>query len=338
MTMLARVAESLYWMARALERADTYTRLLEVSHAMTREGGGLDGGGRVSVWEPLVDITGDLDAFLAAHHAADERSVPWFLTFAAGNPNSVMSCIRRARQNAHGIRELLPPEVWEALNSLYLDLSAWPPGRLTREGVYPFARQVRSASALVQGLIDGGMRHDAAWQFLRLGRYVERAEKTARLLEVKFHILSPRNPALIAPSELHQWRSVLSCVGADEAYLRMDNGVGSPQDVARFLVVDARFPRSVAFSLERVADGVAMLVDEGVMRAEDAPTALIQRALTELSDATPALWNGALASSLDRVQRRCNEIDAAIGATCFAYPGGEEGSRQRAQAARQAQN
>lgn len=334
--MLARVAESLYWAARALERADTYSRLLEVSHAMTLEHAGDGPDRRLSVWEPLVAITGDLDRFLADHRQADERSVAWFLSFSAANPNSVLSCVRRARQNAHGVRDLLPTDVWEALNGLYLELRSWPPGRISREGVYPFCRVVRRGSHLVQALVDQGMRRDQSWEFLQLGRHLERAEKSARLLEVKYHLIAPRQTGVTAPADLHQWRSLLRSFGADEAFLRMDGGLGSSDAITRFLVADTAFPRSVAFCLNQVARSLEALTVAEVVREGAALRGLVAAARAEVADDLP--HNGLLAGLLDRVQQHCNAIDRAVAAGCFAYPSSPEGSAQRAQAARQAQN
>lgn len=336
--MLARVAESLYWMARAVERADTYSRLLEVSHAMTVERGSRNGAGRTSVWEPLVDITGDLDRFLTTHRRADERSVAWFLSFSAENPNSVLSCVGRARGNAHAVRDLLPTDVWEALNGLHLELRSWPPGRITREGVYPFCRLVRRTSHLVQGLVDQGMRRDAAWWFLQLGRHLERAEKTARLLEVKHLLLTPDDPGVLAPADLHQWRSLLRSSGAHEAFLRVDDGMRSPAALARLLIVDPAFPRSVAYCLDRVADAVDALCVDGSMRPGDPAPAVVAAARRAVAAGDGLPWNGDLAALLDDVQRRCNDIDREVAASCFAYPSAAEQGAQRAQAARQAQN
>ena len=338
--MLARVAESLYWMARAVERADQYSRLLEVSHAMNLERGGSNGDGATAVWEPLVEITGDLEAFLANHRRADERSVSWFLSFSTVNPNSVISCVRRARRNAHTVRDLLPTDVWETINSSYLELSSWPPGRLTREGVYPFCRLVRRQSHLIQGLIDQAMRHDASWHFLRLGRYLERAEKTARLLEVKYHIMPSGDPRILAPAELHQWRSLLRSVGADEAYLQTDAIVGSPRAMARFLISDPLFPRSVAYSLGQVAGSIDALVGAGAMLAGAPPVEAVSHARHVLMSNNRLPWNGALARLLDDVQKECNGVGKAIAEAVFAYPYGndEDGGQQRAQAARQSQN
>lgn len=337
--MLARVAESLYWMARAVERADTYSRLLEVSHAMNLERGGSNGDGATVVWEPLVKITGDLDRFLANHRRADERSVSWFLSFSPVNPNSVVSCVRRARRNAHTVRDLLPTDVWESVNISSLELSSWPAGRITREGVYPFCRLVRRQSHLIQGLVDQAMRHDASWHFLRLGRYLERAEKTARLLEVKYHIMPPTDPRILAPAELHQWRSLLRSVGADEAYLQTDALVGSPRAMARFLISDPLFPRSVAYCLGQVAWSLDALVGSGAMGAGSPPIGAIANARSVLMGDARLPWHGALATLLDDVQKECNNVGQAIAEEVFAYPyGDEDGSQQHAQAARQSQN
>ncbi|HWH15828.1 MAG TPA: alpha-E domain-containing protein [Miltoncostaeaceae bacterium] len=333
--MLARVAESLYWTGRMIERADTCSRLLEVSHAMTRERAAA---GPREVWEPLVEITGDLDRFLATHRRADERSVVWFLSFSPANPNSVMSCIRRARRNAHGVRELLPTDMWETLNGLHMELRGWPPSRITREGVYPFCRLVRRTSQLLQGIADQGMRHDAAWWFLRAGRYLERAEKTARLLEIRYRLVAPREPAVAAPADLHAWHRLLRSSGADEAFLRAGGGLVSPASIARFLLVDARFPRSVAYCLDEVGRGVEELIADGAMRGGSEMLGLLALTRDELLGNAAAARNGRLAWLLDHVQRRCNEIDVALAASCFAYPSTREGGAQRAQAARQAQN
>ncbi len=334
--MLARVADSLYWMARAIERADTYARLLEVSHAMTRESGDVRGGTR-TVWEPLVEITGDLDHFLAIHHYADEASVVRFLAFTDENPNSVRSCLSRARQNAQAVRDLLPTEVWEALNTVHLELSSGSPLRFSREGIFVFSRQVRRAVALLHGLVDGGMRRDGSWYFLRLGRFAERAEKTARLLEVKYRLLLPDDPALVPSTELHQWRSLLRSVGAHETSLRLDIGPDTPHDMVHLLVNDERFPRSVVYCLDQIALCLQQLVAGGDIADADQALELVAQTRRELLADVPGA-NGSLPAEMDRVQRRCNAIHEAIAASCFAYSPSSEGRTQRAQAARQAQN
>ena len=336
--MLARVAESMYWIARDIERAETYARLLEVAHAMTLERAMPVGDGRRTVWEPLVTITGDLDAFLVNHVRADERSVVWFLSLNASNPNSALSCIRRARRNARGVRDLLPTELWEALNSIYLELRAWPPARITTEGVYSFCRMVRRSSHLIQGITDQAMRHDAPWHFLRLGRFLERAEKTSRLLEAKFHFARPADPLSIAPVDLYNWQSLLRSAGADEAYLRMELGVSSPLEIARFLIVDPAFPRSINFCLGQVVASLEALGDARLMSGDSEALGRARAARDEVLREAGQLVGTQVGSLMDRVQVRCNAIHAALDASCFALSSHGEGGAQYAQAARQAQN
>jgi uncharacterized alpha-E superfamily protein len=334
--VLARVAEALYWTARSVERAETFSRLLEVSHAMALEGDLGNGRGARGVWEPLVDITGDRERFLAGHLRADERSVAWFLTFSESNPNSILACIARARLNATMVRDLLPPDVWESLNSAALELRDWPPEALARNGVYEFCQTVRRASHLIQGVMDQGMRHDDAWQFLRLGRYLERAEKTARLLEVKFHFLVPADPALDAPADLHQWRALLSAASAEEAYAHLGAAWSSPETVARFLLLDERFPRSVAHCLREVETALGELAALGAIPADADAVALAGAARAALVEAR--IGEPALPRRLDGIQARCNEIDDALSRACFAYPAHRAGGAQHSQAVRQAQN
>lgn len=336
--MLARVAESMYWIARDIERADTYARLLEVAHAMTLESTVTTLDGRQSVWEPLVTITGDLDQFLVNHVRADERSVVWFLSLNPANSNSVVSCVRRARRNANGVRDLLPTELWEALNALHLELRAWPPARISTEGVYPFCRMVRRSSHLVQGMTDQAMRRDAPWHFLRIGRFLERAEKTARLLEAKFHFARPTDPLSIAPVELYNWKSLLRSAGADEVYLRAEVGVTSPLEIARFLIVDDAFPRSINFCLAQVADSLDALVAADLMPSQANALMRACAARDEVVRDTQHLTANRVGSLMDRVQQRCNGIHEALDASCFALSSHGEGGAQYAQAARQAQN
>jgi uncharacterized alpha-E superfamily protein len=336
--MLARVAESMYWVARDIERADTYARLLEVAHAMTLERALPMSEGRRTVWEPLVTITGDLDAFLVNHVRADERSVVWFLSLNSSNPNSVVSCIRRARRNARGVRDLVPTELWEALNAVYLELRSWPPGRISTEGVYPFCRMVRRSSHLIQGMTDQTMRQDAPWHFLRLGRFLERAEKTARLLEAKFHFTRPADPLSIAPVDLYHWQSLLRSAGADEAYLRMQLGVGSPLEIARFLMVDPAFPRSITYCLDQVIASLGSLSAAGLMSSDSEALTRARAARGEVVRDAGNLLGNQVGDLMDRVQVRCNAIHTALDASCFALSSHGEGGARYAQAARQAQN
>ena len=335
--MLARVAQTLYWTARDLERAESFARLLEVSQAAALEGNASNGAGGRLVWEPLVSISGDLEGFLDTHRRADERSVPWFLTFGRDNPDSIIACLNRARENARSVRDRLPSDVWEGINDAWLELADWPPERVGRDGVYPFCRAVRRSGHLILGLVEQSMRRDEGWQFMRLGRFLERAERSVRLVRAR-HLASVEGSVTDA-LDLHGWRALLGDASAHEAYLQVDAAALSPESISRFLMLDPRFPRSVAFCLSEVESAIEDLVAVDAMAPDPAPLLLARTARDMTESAARRPWGGPeVGDLLDRLLARCESIDTALGESCFipAYERAPVG--QRAQASRQAQN
>jgi uncharacterized alpha-E superfamily protein len=330
--VLARVAQMLYWTARDLERAESLARLLEAGQAAALEGSTANGAGGRAVWEPMVRIAGDPDAFLATHRRADARSVPWFLSFGRDNPQSIAACLQRARENARSVRDRLPSEVWEGVNDAWLELREWPPERLSRDGVYPFCRGVRRSSYLILGLAEQAMRRDEGWQFMRLGRFLERAEWTARLVRE-----GQATEAIGA--DPNGWRSLLGDASAHEAYVQVDAATLSPDSIGRFLVLDGRFPRAVGFCLGEVESAIEELVAVGAMAPGRAPIVLARTARDMLEAARRRPWGGDEANDLlERLVARCDSIDAALEETCFLASHERAPVGQRAQASRQAQN
>ena len=317
--MLASVAQTLYWTARDLERAESLARLLEVSQSAALEGRASNGSSTRCVWEPLVRVAGDMESFLLTHRRADERSVPWFVTFGRDNPDSIAACLNRARENARSVRDRLPTEVWEGINDAWLELVDWPPARITRDGVYPFCRGIRRSAYLILGLVEQSMRRDEGWQFMRLGRFLERAERSARL--VQGHYVA-RGDAT-----------------AHEAYLQVDASALSPESVSRFLMLDPRFPRSVAFCLGEVESAIEDLVAMDAMTPNPAPMALARTARDMVESAARKPWAGSeVGDLLERLLARCGSIDTALADSCFLASYERAPRGQRAQASRQAQN
>jgi uncharacterized alpha-E superfamily protein len=335
--MLARVAHTLYWMARDLERAETFARLLEVSHAAALEGRSANGAGGRMVWDPLVRATADMNAFLATHRRADEHSVPWFLAFGRDNPDSIRACLERAREGARSVRDRLPTDVWEGVNDAWLELKEWPPERVTRDGVYHFCRSVRRSAYLVLGLTEQGMRRDEAWQFMRLGRSLERAERSARLVRGREAVRPEERPA--GDLDPEGWRALLGDASAHEAYLQVDAPALSPESMARFLVLDPRYPRSVAFCLSEVQSAIEDLVAAGAILRDPPPLVLVRTARDMVETATRRPWTASeVGDLLDRLLARCASIDRALGESCFVASHERTPVGQRAQASRQAQN
>ena len=335
--MLARVAQTLYWTARDLERAESFARLLEVGQAAALEGDSSNGAGGRLVWESLVHIAGDMTSFLATHRRADERSVPWFLTFGRDNPDSIVACLNRARENARSVRDRLPTEVWEGINDAWLELLEWPPERITRDGVYPFCQGIRRSSYLILGLVEQTMRRDEGWQFMRLGRFLERAERSSRLVQASqsAQAANAADDAL----DLHGWRALLGDASAHEAYLQVDAAALSPESISRFLMLDPRFPRSVAFCLGEVESAIGDLIAMDAMAPNPASLVLARTARDMVEAAARKPWGGAeVGDFIERLLARCTSIDTALGESCFLAAYERTPIGQHAQASRQAQN
>ena len=335
--MLARVAQTLYWTARDLERAESLARLLEVSQSAALEGRASNGSSTRCVWEPLVRVAGDMESFLLTHRRADERSVPWFVTFGRDNPDSIAACLNRARENARSVRDRLPTEVWEGINDAWLELVDWPPARITRDGVYPFCRGIRRSAYLILGLVEQSMRRDEGWQFMRLGRFLERAERSARL--VQGHYVARGDATALDELDPGAWRAILGDATAHEAYLQVDASALSPESVSRFLMLDPRFPRSVAFCLGEVESAIEDLVAMDAMTPNPAPMALARTARDMVESAARKPWAGSeVGDLLERLLARCGSIDTALADSCFLASYERAPIGQRAQASRQAQN
>ena len=241
--LLSRVADAVYWMGRYTERAENVARFIGVNQNLM-----LDlPGGHGEQWQPIVDTTGDRAAFLARYGVATEENVVRFLAFDAENPNSIYSCVLAARENARSVRDTISSEMWEQMNTLYLLISEQ--SRKPLPAVLPeFCHQVRFACHLFQGITHATMSHNEAWHFIRLGGMLERADKTTRMLDVKYFILLPSVSDIGTPYDDIQWTAVLKSVSGFEMY-RKRFGRISPERIVEFLLLDAEFPRAVRYCM-----------------------------------------------------------------------------------------
>ncbi|MZP28342.1 alpha-E domain-containing protein [Heliobacterium undosum] len=230
-----RHADSLIWLSRFIERAENNARILEVNFVRPFSG-------ENASWEPLVAVTGNVVDFQRLYDEADAASVFDFLAFSEANPNSIVACAALARENALAVRERLPNELYEVVNRFHLTLRACA-HRVGESVVYPFLDLVKRQSMIFQGLIEAILPHGEDGAFLRIGRYLERIDKTSRILDVVHY-----HPDA-ADEEL--WLRVLCSVSAYEAYRRSGGGRVTPRDVTAFLVHDGDFPRSLAFCADQ---------------------------------------------------------------------------------------
>jgi uncharacterized alpha-E superfamily protein len=326
--MLSREADSMFWIGRYVERAEATARIVDVQYHSELEGAfPLAQGGEVNanaLWGPILAISGDADRF-AAQYSDDqvERNVLDFFAFAGSNPNSIASCVKRARDNARGVREMLSSEMYESLNMFYLEVTKWDVDKILDASPHGFFSQVKNSAHLFQGITQRTMPTDEPRAFLECGMYLERAEKTARILDVKYHILEQTHDAPSGssiPLDQHQWTAVLKSVGAFEAFRKAHRFGITPDKVVSFLVLNPTFPASICHAVmnaQRALHRIRGVEDERpINRAER----LIGRLRADLTFLTTAeiLYMG-LHTFLDQVQVRCNEIGNAVTEAYLRY-------------------
>jgi uncharacterized alpha-E superfamily protein len=240
--LLSRVADSVYWMARYVERAENVARVIEVNLNLQLDLPLTSS----NQWQPLIDTSGDTEVYRKKYGVATQSNVIQFLARDNSNPNSISSCLRSARENARSVRETISSEMWEQVNSMYLRMQAL--GEIEPERLPEVFRDIRLASHMFQGITDATMSHNEAWHFVCLGRRMERADKTSRILDVKYFILLPSPSAIGTPYDDLHWSAVLKSVSGFEMY-RKKHGRISPRGIVEFLVTDPEFPRSIRYAV-----------------------------------------------------------------------------------------
>ena len=238
--MLSRVANSIYWMCRYIERAENVARFISVNLNLLLDMPSERG----KHWEPVVMTTGDQDLFEKDYPDYDQASVIRFLTFDRAYPNSILTCLAAARENGRSIREIISSEMWEHLNNFYLELSDNRSVDLALGDPHRFFKIIQMRSHLFTGLLDSTMSYGEAWNFARIGMMMERADKTSRLLDVKYFMLLPRADLVNTPVDNIQWMAVLKSASAFEMFRKTHHRI-TPRNVADFLIFDSFFPRSV---------------------------------------------------------------------------------------------
>jgi uncharacterized alpha-E superfamily protein len=256
--MLSRTADNLYWLARYVERAEYLARVLEASLRLTTLP--LSYAGTTNEWETAVAIAGCRDAFFAHYDEANEKTVTWFLAFAVENPSSIRNCIEVARQNARSVRSALTIETWEAINGAWLELRRFGNGPSSRDEFMRFLLWVQETSLRFDGSAYRTMLRNDSYFFSRLGLYIERADNTARILDVKYHMLLPADEHVGGPLDYYQWAAILRTVSALTAYHWVYRDNLKPWLVADLLILNEQMPRSLAScyaNLVRFCDAIA---------------------------------------------------------------------------------
>jgi uncharacterized alpha-E superfamily protein len=314
--MLAREADAIYWMARYVERAEHVARLLLVSLNVMTDSGDLDPDIVARLWNtiPAILRLPPVDGDNIAQH------IQQYVTFDASNPNSILTCLTRARENARGIREGISAEMWENLNTLYWSMRGDDAPARFDESPDALHRSVMTGSLLFQGLTDQTMAHDQRWLFTQVGKYLERIDITSRVLEIKYAILREIEPELESAERNIHWMGVLRSACSIEAYRRNNLGDMDPLRVTSFLLLEQNFPRSVRFSVRMAHEAIASIREEVSPRKVDPAERILGRlsAQLEYAEMSEVLSDG-LSNYLQRIQNSVAEAALAIQKTYFLH-------------------
>ena len=249
--MLSRTADHLYWMARYVERAENMARVLDVTYRMSLMANTAQD--ETSQWLTPLTIAGHLEQFQQqSGEQFTARDIIHQLTLDESNPVSIISALNNARNNARSVRVAMSSEMWESVNSLWLELRQRAAVGITEEGLSEFCDWVKARSHLFRGVTFGTMLRDDGYRFIRLGTFTERADNTARLLDVKYHLLMPSVEKAEGVVDYYEWSALLRSVSAFEAYQKVFRDTITPSRVAELLVLRHDMPRSLHSCLDEI--------------------------------------------------------------------------------------
>lgn len=252
--MLSRTAENLYWMARHIERAENTARVLDVAHLSSLLPQDIEGS-LAYLWYAPLNITGCAGGYEAKYGLAKADAVTHYMALDPDNPASIYSCMRLARENARTVRGAITSEMWEVINDTWLELNRLP-RQMDYEKYVDFFQWVKDRSHLFRGVTLGTILKDIGLNFIKLGTFLERADNTARILDVKYHILLPSVSDVGGAADYYQWGSLLKSVSAFEAYQKIYRDVISPQRVSELLIFRGDMPRSLHACMNEVEDAL----------------------------------------------------------------------------------
>ncbi|NTV62146.1 MAG: alpha-E domain-containing protein [Oscillochloris sp.] len=313
--MLSRVADSLYWMSRYLERAEHTARLIAVGLNLMLDQTPQSTGLR---WERLL---ASLRAYPPPSGSSDAYAITRMLTFETSNDTSIVSCIASARENARQVREQISSEMWEQLNRLYLKVKGTSIDQIWQTEPLEFYQDVKEGAHLFQGITDATMTHGEGWQFIQVGRYLERAGSTAALIDQHFR------PYLETPSEAPlaldyiDWVGLLRCCTAFEAYCKVYTADVQAESVAEFLLLNADGPRSVRFAADRIQRSMQAISQATGTRSAGRAERLAGRLRAALDyGQVDEIIAESMHTYLEGIQRQCAAIHGAIYQAYISYP------------------
>lgn len=310
-SLLARFAANQFWMARYVERAENLARILDVNESFARDGYGEQD------WLPIVHLYGDEEDFFARHRQATADAVIDFYILDRKNPNSILYSVWAARENARSLRHLISIEVWTQLNVFYKHVTELRPRDLRLADLSHLCQEIKEGCQLHTGIFEGTTYRDQGWVFYQLGKMIDRADQTTRLLDIKYQRLLPRVTDVGSPFDVSQWNALLRSVAGYHGYRRVRPSGMTPETVAEFILLNPSFPRSVACCVREIDNYLDLLGNtpelanvsfepEGMTELEAQMTYTIEQAIDE-----------GLHEYLDRVQINLQSLASAIAKSYF---------------------
>jgi uncharacterized alpha-E superfamily protein len=314
--LLARFAESAFWMGRYMERAENQARIIDVNESFARDSRA------PADWLPIVEINADSGGFFAKHAEATVSAVIEFYVMDPDNPTSILSAVGAARENARMLRHLISTELWSHLNVFHNELAGIKPGDRKASELSRLCAMIKERCQTHTGIAEGTLYRDQAWTFHEIGKELERADQTTRLLDIKYHRLLAAPDGEGSPIDAGQWNALLRSAAAYHAFRRVHPRGMRPATVAGFLLFDRHFPRSVALSVSQAAAGLDQLSSvHGLVEAEAVAGRVRAWRDRLAADQIEEVIEGGLHDYLDSIQRHIIEITNDLSARFFGQAG-----------------
>ena len=312
--LLARYAEYVFWMARYMERAENLARILDVNETFARDEHGARN------WASIVTLNADNERFFARHAEASAANVIDFYVLDRSNAGSILSTVHLARGNARTLRPLISTEMWTQLNVFHNWLQELGPADLALPRLNRLCAQVKEACQAHTGIIEGTFYRDQGWYFYQLGKYLERADQTTRLVDIKYHTLLPLEIDVGSPLDVSQWNAVLRSAAGYHAFRRIHPRGMSPQMVAGFMLFNDDFPRSVGVCMREVSHLLTRLKSRYMLPGGNQAMERLDEIQAALATSTiEAVITGGLHQFLDWIQRQLIALSNDIGRAFFGY-------------------
>ncbi len=312
--LLSRYADAIFWNARYVERAENLARILDVTDTFTRDATGAQN------WLSIVQLHSDEERFFARTKKVTPELVRWFYLLDSTNPTSVVSAVRSARDNARALRPLISTEMWMQMNVFHnwiasLDGDDLAPGRLNE-----ICRRIKEACQMYTGITEGTFYRDQSWYFYEIGRYLERADQTTRLLDMKYHLLLPQPTDVGSPIDVRQWNALLRSAAAYHAYRKLHPRGMTPGQVAGFLLLNRQFPRSVYLCAHQIELLLAELKARYGLRGGNGAAEQLDSVRALLGDMTiTQILAQGLHELLDLIQVRLNAVTRDLAISFFGW-------------------